>query len=149
MTRRIIDTSPTQPRIHDTSPTQPYIDPDVVAAALGGEFVGTVSRGGSPLGAVARLTESGKPNQAEIARREQVALSDAQMRQLGDLAAALTNGAATPTTAQVATAVLSIALRSLANASEEQRAALAQELAALANGQPGETPADAPPKNDP
>ena len=54
MTKRIIDTSKTQPVIRDTSKTEPLIDPAVIAAALGAELVGTVEGGGSQLGMIAR-----------------------------------------------------------------------------------------------
>jgi hypothetical protein len=87
--------------------------------------------------------EYGKRVDAEAARRQSIPVSDAQWKQLDDLAAALASGGTAPLPGQVAAAVLRLALRSLVTMSEEQRAAIAQELTALGNGQPDESkPAD-------
>jgi hypothetical protein len=139
MAKWIRTTGDKQPRIIDTSPKQPAIDPAHVAAALGAEPTGlTVEAGGSPLGLASRAMEYGKRAEAEVARRQSISVSDAQWKQLDDLAAALSSNGSVPVPGQVASAVLRIALRSLVNASEEQRAALAQEIAALTNGNPSD-----------
>jgi len=139
MTKRIRDVSKTYPVIRDTSVAYPPIDPAELAAALGAEQPGNKAEsGGSPLTQIALAAELAKRAQQEAAQRQKVVVSDAQRQLLEDLASTLTSNGSHPTSAQVATAVLSIALRSLVNASEEQRAALAQELAALTNGNSGD-----------
>jgi hypothetical protein len=142
MTKRIVTTGDKQPRIIVTSERLPRIDPAVVAAALGAEPGGVPVEGGNhPIAMMARAAEWGKRQEAEAARHDKVVLGEAQLKQLEDLAASLAANGTTPTKARVATAVLNVALRSLTNVSEEQRAALAKELADLAasaNGQPPE-----------
>jgi hypothetical protein len=136
MTKKIRDTGRAYPVIRDTGPAYRRIEPAEIAAALGGELPGVQVEptGGNPLDMLARAMEHGKRSQAEAERRQQIPVSDVQWKQLDDLAAALSANGAAPLPGRVAAAVLGIALRSLANASEEQRAALAQELAALGNG---------------
>jgi hypothetical protein len=136
MAKHIRNTGPTYPVIRNTGPTYRSLDVAEVAAALGGDLPGVQVEptGGNPIDMLARAMEHGKRSQAEAERRQQIPVSDAQWKQLDDLAAALSSNGSAPLPGQVAAAVLSVALRSLANASEEQRAALAQELAALGNG---------------
>jgi hypothetical protein len=136
MAKWIRTTGDNQPTIRVTSPRQPLIEPGQVAAALGAEPGGVPVEGGSsPLGVVARAVEYGKRSQQEAVQRQKVVLNDAQRQQLDDLASSLASGTSQPTSAEVATAVLSIALRSLVGASEEQRVLIAKEIAAASNGE--------------
>lgn len=126
MIKRIRDTSKTEPYIRDTSKTEPLIDPDVVAAALGAELPGIPIEGGSvPMALLGRAREAGK---RPAPPRGTLTLSVDQAKQLTDLAASLATDAFTPTTGQVAAALLRLALKTLADPAAD-RAPLAAALA--------------------
>jgi hypothetical protein len=122
MTRKIIDTSTTYPRIRDTSPTMPRVDPAQVAAALGAEPTGvTRDDGGSPLSIFLLRAElfrrlqlsSGSPVLEAVPCRAKIPISEPDWKRLEELAASLAENGFTPSAGQVASVLLSLSLRSL------------------------------------
>jgi hypothetical protein len=126
MTQRIRTTGSKQPLIRDISPKQPRIDPAEVAAALGAEATGIKVEGGHG----AMLAVAAQLGKRQATRRL-IRLNDEQWQQIEDLAASFASDGFKPTPGQVAAALLSLSLRALADPSAD-RAALAQELAAIA-----------------
>ena len=127
--KRIKDTSPTQPRIRDTSPLQPRVDPLMVARALGAEVIGTVPKGLNPMAFAAlrqdlfrRLVSTGgRPSLEGVDRRQKVPISDEDWKRLRRLAARLATPTQRPAPAQVASALLHLALANLDDAESALR----------------------------
>ncbi len=130
----------TQKPIRVVGSTQPRLDPAEVARALGGEPT-EVTRGSAPapLSLFAmrgelfnRLHSSGgRPALEGTSRRPKIPLSEQDWQQLENLAASLASADCAPSAGQVASVLLSRALRELAaqGADEKLAAALAQEAA--------------------
>jgi len=120
MIRRIRSTSPTEKILRDTSPKLPLLDPKVVARALGAEFTGVrLEKSLAPITlAVVRAelyrrlrTRGGRPGLADTSRRTKIPLSDQQWAELEQLAAKLATPESSPSAGQVASVLLSSALR--------------------------------------
>ena len=122
--KRIKDTSEKQPRIRDTSPVPPRVDPLMVARALGAEVVGTLPKGRNPVAfhtlrydlARRLVSTGGRPSLEGVDRRQKIPVSDDDWKRLCRLAARLANATQRPAPAQVASALLHIALANLDDA---------------------------------
>jgi hypothetical protein len=145
MTKKIRNIGPTAKRIRDTSATLPRIEPSEVAAALGAEPTGVTLEGAlSPLTllvvrqeVVRRLQSSGgRPALSGVSRRAKIPLSDAEWSELERLAAAIASPGCAPTAGQVASVLLTAALRMAAEQMDKpsgpSRSPLGEELAARA-----------------
>ena len=120
MITRIRSTSPTEPIIRNTSPTEPRLDPRLVAKALGAEVTGVrLEKALAPITlAVVRAelfrrlrTSGGRPGLSDTSRRNKIPLSDQQWAELEKLAAMLATDELSPSAGQVASVLLSSALR--------------------------------------
>jgi len=144
---KIIDISAHKHKlIRHVGPTQPPVDPAEVARALGAEpapvtFEGVL--GPITLFAVRqelfkRLESSG--GRPALARRAKVPLSDAEWRQLEELAGSVGSAGFAPSAGQVASVLLSAALRQVASeaGAGQPNSPLARELAERAAGVAGE-----------
>ena len=119
MSRKITSTSSTQRAIRHVGSRLPRVEPRDVAAALGAQGVGVeIDLKGSPvsflqlrLELATRLQSSGgRPSLEGTARRVKIPVTDAQWRELEDLAAALSDQQFPPSAGQVASALLSLSL---------------------------------------
>ena len=122
MTKRIVDIGPAMRKIRDIGKTLPRVDPALVAAALGAEPIARVPpESGNPLALYAvraeifrRLQSSGgRPALTETDRRVKIPLSDKEWTQLESIAAAVATKTCAPSTGQVASVLLNLALRSV------------------------------------
>jgi hypothetical protein len=147
MTKQIRNTGPTERRIRNTGPTERRIEPSEVAAALGAEPTGVTLEGAlSPLTllvvrqeVVRRLQSSGgRPALSGVTRRAKIPLSDAEWAELEELATAIASPGCAPTAGQVASVLLTAALRTVAAemGKASKRSPLADELAARAAAKP-------------
>jgi hypothetical protein len=139
MSKRIRDTSKTEPLIRDTSKTERPLDPAKLAAALGAEPTGITIEGGGPMTHLAVAIELGK--RRPRGARPTIPLADEQRKQLDDLAADLASNGFTPSAGQVAAALLTLSLRALADPSAD-RGPLARALAEIARPSPNDDPSD-------
>ena len=119
MTKKYVVVHPPVKRIIDTSPTLPRLDLAEVAKALGAKPAG-VGVGG-PMGPITlfavrqelfrRLQSSGgRPGLADADKVAKVPVSDALWKRLEEMATAITAPGFTPSTGQVANALLTLAL---------------------------------------
>jgi hypothetical protein len=143
---KIIDTSAQKQKpIRHVGPTQPRLDPAEVARALGAERAGVTLEG--VLGPITlfavreelfkRLESSGgRPALAGTSRRAKVPLGDAEWQQLEELAASAGSAGFAPSAGQVASVLLSAALRQVASepAAGQPNSPLARELAQRVEG---------------
>jgi len=110
-----------QPLIRDTGPAQPLVDPSTVAEALGAAEIGTVLDGGSPPSFAALryelsqrlLSTGGRPALKGTDRRQKIPLGDDDWTRLCELAQRVADLDARPAPAQVASALLHLALANL------------------------------------
>ena len=122
--KRIRDRSEKQPRIRDVSPVQPRVDPSMIARALGAEPIATLPKGRNPMAferlrhEIARrlLSTGGRPSLQGVDRRQKIPVSDQDWKRLCRLAARLATATQRPAPAQVASALLRIALANLDDA---------------------------------
>jgi hypothetical protein len=149
MTKKIRHIGPTYQRVQHTGPTMPRLEPSEVAAALGAEPTGvTLEESQSPLTLlvvrqeiVRRLQSSGgRPALSGTTRRTKIPLSDAEWAELEKLAKDIASPECAPTAGQVASVLLTAALRTVAeqagDSAKDLRSALAEELAASAAVKP-------------
>ncbi len=124
MTKRIRTTEATFPRIRDTSTPLPRIEPAQIQEALGAELAEEGLEGAlAPITLFAvreelvkRLQSSGgRPALAGVTRRAKIPLSDQEWLQLEELAAAVSSPGFAPSAGQVASVLLTLALRSVAS----------------------------------
>ena len=123
MTKKIRFVHPTVPRIIDTSPTVPRVDPADVAKALGAEpspipvppTLSPVTFYAVRMELFKRLQSTGgRPALEGNNVRPKIPLSDAEWRQLEELAAKIASSTGlSPSPGQVGSALLSLALRSV------------------------------------
>ena len=119
--KRIKLTGKSQPLIRDTGPAQPLVARVTIRDALDAEEVGAVfTTGGVPSLAALRqelfrrlVSTGGRPALEGTARRQKVPLSDADWERLCELAQRLADGGPRPAPAQVASALLHLALENL------------------------------------
>ena len=146
MDKRIKTTEPTVKRIQTSEPTVRRLDPQTVAEALGGEPVsGHVEGRPGPLTLHVlreellrrRQSSGGRPGLEGTNLRAKVPLNNQDWSRLEELAASLSTVGFAPSAGQVASVLLSIALRSLAqdqqsqeHTSQEYAALIARELVA-------------------
>jgi hypothetical protein len=118
MAKKIRDIGEKFKRIRDIGEHYPPVDPSTIAAALGGELVGTRQKGGSPLAvfaarqALARRLSSAPAALVATngAQRVDILLSEKDWCQLQHLVAALENDEVRPTVGQVVGALLKLSL---------------------------------------
>jgi hypothetical protein len=112
----------TFPRIKDLSKTLPRVDPTRVAEALGAEATGLMlGIGGSPLSVfqirqelMRRLQSSGgRPSLSGTSGRKKIPLSDAQWRELEEIASDVASPGFSPSAGQIASVLLTLSLRSV------------------------------------
>jgi len=111
----------TQPLIRDTSQGQPLVDPSLVAETLQADEIGNIPDTGSlPSFAALRyelsqrlLSTGGRPALKDTDRRQKIPLGDADWTHLCELAQRLAEVDARPAPAQVASALLHLALANL------------------------------------
>jgi hypothetical protein len=124
MTRKIRVVGPTLKAIRDVSSTLPRIDPAAVQAALGAEAdTETLEEVLAPLTLFAVREElinrlqsrGGRPALAGTTRRAKIPLTDQEWLQLEELAAAVASSGFSPSAGQVASVLLSSALRCVAS----------------------------------
>jgi hypothetical protein len=137
MAKRIRPTEPTVPRIRPTEPTVRRLDPEAVAEALGGEPYAE-RPGGRPgpltLDALReellrrRQSSGGRPGIEGTDFRAKIPVGEQEWQRLEALAESLSAEGFSPSAGQVASVLLSIALRSV-NADAQGGAAVVQELA--------------------
>lgn len=119
MTKKYIIIRPPVKRIVNTSPTLPRLDPAEVAKALGAAPAPAAV--GGPKGPITlfavrqelfrRLQSSGgRPGLADADKVAKVPVSDALWKRLEEMAAAIAAPGFTPSTGQVANALLTLAL---------------------------------------
>jgi hypothetical protein len=149
MTKRIRSIEPTVPRLHTPEAPVRRLDPQAVADALGAEPCPQRSEGQpGPITLYAlrqemlrrRQSSGGRPGIEGTSFRAKIPVNDQDWQRLDALAAALSAEGFSPSPGQVASVLLSIALRSLTKDSPapdsddpepaRSAAALAQELAA-------------------
>jgi hypothetical protein len=140
MAKPIRPTEPTVPRLRPMEPAVRHLDPDRVAAALGAE-PGPEHILGQP-GPITlyalrserlrrRQSSGGRPGLEGTSLRAKIPLPEQDWARLEDLAASLSTEGFSPSAGQVASVLLSLALRSLAAEPPGQVAArLAGELTA-------------------
>jgi hypothetical protein len=123
MSKRIRPTEKTAKLLRDTGPTLPRLDADTIAAALGAEAaVERIEEALAPVTLlamraelVARLQSSGgRPALSGTTRRAKIPLGDEEWQALEDLAAAISSEGFTPSAGQVASVLLTLAVRSVA-----------------------------------
>src|SRR5689334_3810444 len=123
MNKRIKASEPTVKRIQTSEPSVRRLDPQTVAEALGGEAVpGQVEGRPGPLTLHVlreellrrRQSSGGRPGLEGTNLRPKVLLNDQDWSRLEELAAALSAEGAKPSAGQVASVLLSLALRSVA-----------------------------------
>lgn len=123
MTKRIRVTEPALSSIRDTGSTLPRVEAAQVQAALGAEtFAGKLDELLAPLTLYAvreelvrRLQSSGgRPALEGTSRRAKIPLSEQQWLQLEELAAAVSSPGFAPSAGQVASVLLTAALRHVA-----------------------------------
>ena len=110
-----------QPLIRDMGPAQPLVDPSTVAAALGAVEIGTVIDGGSPPSFAALrhelsqrlMSAGGRPALTGTDRRQKIPLSNDDWTRLCELAQRVADADTRPAPAQVASALLHLALANL------------------------------------
>src|SRR5262249_16133937 len=135
--------------IRNTGPTLPRIEPAEVAAALGAEPTEvTLEAALSPLTLFVVRQElfrrlqsrGGRPALSGTTRRAKIPLSDAEWSELEALASAIAAAGCAPTAGQVASVLLTLALRSVTaqvgNKAGQARSPLARELASRAAAEP-------------
>jgi hypothetical protein len=140
MAKQIRPTEPTVRRLRPGEPAVPRLDPDRVAAALGAEPCPERLTGPSgPITLYAlrsellrrRHSSGGRPGLEGTSLRAKIPLPEQDWARLEELAASLSTEGFAPSAGQVASVVLSLALRSLADEPPGQVAArLARELTA-------------------
>src|SRR4051794_7566872 len=146
MAKRIETSEPTVQRIQTTEPSVPRLDPEAVAKALGAEPCpesiegqpGPVTLYALRQELIARRQSSGgRPGIEGTSFRAKIPLNALDWERAEALAAALSAEGFSPSAGQVASVLLSIALRSVtagpteqARGQSPQAAALASELAA-------------------
>lgn len=141
MTKRIQPSEPTVPRVRPTEPTVERIDPQAVAKALGGEpCPERIARGASPITIYGlrqemlrrRQSSGGRPGLEGTDFRAKIPVADQEWRQLEDLATAMSAEGFSPSAGQVASVLLSLALRSVVSDKAEAipSAAVLRELVA-------------------
>jgi hypothetical protein len=142
MTKPIRTTDTTLRRIQDTSRPLRRIDPEQVRQALGAEETpARLTEALAPLTLFAvreelvnRLQSSGgRPGLAGTTRRAKIPLNDAEWEKLEALAAAVAAPGFAPSAGQVASVLLSLSLRAVAErvGSEPSSSPLARELQEL------------------
>ncbi len=142
MAKRIRDTAPPVKRIQPSEPAVRRLDPQAVAEALGGEpMAGHVEGRPGPLTLHVlreellrrRHSSGGRPGLEGTNLRAKVPLNDQDWAQLEELAGSLSAEGFAPSAGQVASVLLSLALRSVTQAgqSPERTAIIAKELAEL------------------
>jgi hypothetical protein len=129
MSQRIHPTEPTAKRIAVREPTARRLDPQVVAEALGAEACPEVIAGKpGPLTLYAlrselfrrRQSSGGRPGIAGTSFRAKIPVGDQDWRRLEDLAASLSAEGFSPSPGQVASVLLSLALRCVSTDQETQ-----------------------------
>lgn len=118
--KRIIDISSQDARIKDSGCHEPRVDPALIAQALGAEETGVSigSNGGSPVSLFllrAELAErlasrGGRPSLEGADMRPKIPMTEAQWRDLEELAASFSDLGFIPSAGQVASALVSISL---------------------------------------
>jgi hypothetical protein len=112
----------TYPRIKDASKTLPPVDASRVAEALGAEATGwKLDLGGSPLSLfqvrqelMRRLQSSGgRPCLSGTSGRKKIPLNDRQWEELEEIASQVTAPGFSPSAGQIASVMLTLALRTL------------------------------------
>jgi hypothetical protein len=119
--KRIKIIGKTQPLIRDTGQAQPLVDPSLIAEALGADEIGNVLDSGNPLSFAALrhelaqrlLSTGGRPALKDTDRRQKIPLSDDDWTRLCELAQRVSDLDARPAPAQVASALLHLALANL------------------------------------
>jgi hypothetical protein len=146
MTKRIRSSEPTAPRIRTTEAAVPHLDPQSVAEALGAEPCPEQIEGQpGPVSLYAlrqeilrrRQSSGGRPGIEGTSFRAKIPVNDQDWQRLDALATSLSAEGFSPSAGQVASVLLSLALRSLTNDPPAQdpgqtgsTAARARELAA-------------------
>src|SRR5438045_2929048 len=110
-----------QPLVRDKGPAQPLIDPSTVAEALGAAEAESVPAGGSPPSFTAlryelsqRLSSTGgRPALRGTDRRQKIPLSNEDWMRLCELAKRVADLDPRPAPAQIASALLHLALENL------------------------------------
>jgi hypothetical protein len=145
MAKHIRPSEPTLPRIKATSPRVRRIDPQTVAKELGGEeLTDHVQVRPGPLTLYAlrselwqrRQSSGGRPGIEGTSLRAKIPLNEQDWKRLEALATSLSSEGCSPSAGQVASVLLSMALRSVAEEPDAppavHAAAVARELAARA-----------------
>ena len=122
--KRIKNVGKTQPLVRDTSRAQSLVDPSLVAKTIGADEIGDLRDAGSlPSLAALRqelarrlLSTGGRPALKDTDRRQKIPLSDDDWMRLCDLARRLADLETRPAPAQVASALLHLALANLEDA---------------------------------
>jgi hypothetical protein len=152
MTKKIQPTDAPLPRVRDTSACQPRVSPAQVQEALGAEVaparleeaLGPITLFAVRQELVSRLQSSGgRPALEGATRRAKVPLSDEEWSQLEGLAATVASPGFAPSAGQVASVLLSLALRSVGSraASEAFSSSIIREWAARVAAEPDQGPA--------
>ena len=119
--KRIKIIGKTQPLIRDTGQAQPLVDPSLVAGTLQADEIGKVPDTGSPPSFAALryelsqrlLSTGGRRALKDTDRRQKIPLSDDDWARLCELAQRIGDLDARPAPAQVASALLHLALANL------------------------------------
>ena len=141
MTRRIQPSEPTVKRIQATEPAARRLDPQAVADALGGEpCPERVAGSAGPVTLYAlrqellsrRQSSGGRPGIEGTSFRAKIPVGEDDWQRLEALATSLSAAGFSPSAGQVASVLLSLALRSLSTGREEGAEGHAAHTAALA-----------------
>jgi hypothetical protein len=147
--KKIRLTGPILPVIRDTSTPLPRVTPEMVATSLGADVSGQgLVEALAPITLFALRSEllgrlqssGGRPALSNTSRRAKIPLGDAEWAELEELAAAVSAPGFSPSAGQIASVLLSLALRSVhsrvARSAKPASSPLARELAARSTAGP-------------